>query len=206
MGIIMLTVMLVTLPFMMWAERARKFQQLSPLEQNLRRASHGAAWMAFVPLLAFGVYGVKGVEWFFQTLWNHPEDVGVPAAFFGIVLIYNAIRLIVGLNRLRGCPRDGLLAVRAFVKLSVGAAVIVFFLRIHYDLAARSYDSLAHGVEPSSFDFLWGIAIFLTAFWCLVTGAVRFLLLISGGGNALRLVNRQIQQNTVVWRGARRPQ
>jgi hypothetical protein len=46
----------------------------------------------------------------------------------------------------------------------------------------------------------WVLLLFLVGVWCLVTGAVRFLLLTVGGGSARGQVAREIRQKTVVFR------
>ena len=43
--------LLVLSPLLMWIERSQRFRMLPPLEQNLQRASHGAA------LVVLGVEG-----------------------------------------------------------------------------------------------------------------------------------------------------
>jgi hypothetical protein len=45
--------LLLLLPLMMWHERSQRFRMLSPIEQNLQRASHGAAPVVLVLLFVW---------------------------------------------------------------------------------------------------------------------------------------------------------
>lgn len=180
-------------PILMWVERAERFKRLSPLEQNLARASHGAALITFTLLVAFFLYGAQGVFGFIPWLISNPAEAWPAALFFGSLLTYGLVRFVVGVHRCRGA-RDGLLATRAFFKLVFGFAVGLYL----WYLFPWSV------IGPSFWGALAVVAVFLIGLWCAITGTVKFLLLTLGGSNALGLVAQQIRQRTAVWVAARR--
>lgn len=157
--------LLVLAPLLLWYEQSQRFQRLTPVEQNLQRASHGFALMVFVLFLAFGMYGVSGVVGFFSQFVANPGDHWIGALIFGGVFVYGLVRFLAGVHRSAGV-RDWLLAFRALVKIAVGIVAFVFLWR--------------GGLERLlGVDFWAAIVLFLLlggAWWCILTGAVRFLL------------------------------
>jgi hypothetical protein len=164
-GFITLAGLLVLAPFLMWAERAQKFRQLSPVEQNLQRASHGFALAVFVLLATFGMYGWRAVLGVFPRLAADPAGAWPAVLFFGGLFAYGFARFLAGVRRSAG-TRDGLLAFRALLKLAIGLAGSWFFWRAA-TVPARSISANAA---------LLGFVLLVISLWCALTGAVRFVL------------------------------
>lgn len=177
-------------PFILWQERAQRFNRLSPAEQNLQRASHGAALVALVLLTVFLTSGVGGVADFLTGIFADPAAHVVGLAML-LPLGYGLCRCLVGVRRCWGL-RDGLLAVRALVTGALAGGL----------LWALWWEPVARLFGP---DFWLGMLwMFLNAaaVWFIVTGTVRFLLLtLSGGGSAEREVEQHIRRREVVFRG-----
>lgn len=176
-----------------WRSRSQRFQRLIPVEQNLQRASHGFALAAFTGAAVYWLYGWHGVRDFVPWLWRDPAHAW-PGLLLLVPVGYGLIRLFFGARGARANGRDGLLATRAFVKLAVGLAVTIWL--------GRSYP------WPGAADF-WAAAALLAVLglgaWCVVTGAVRFVLTVGFGGNALRVMKRQMKQRNAPLRAARGP-
>jgi hypothetical protein len=190
-GVLTLVVLLALLPFVYLFQWFRWVKQLPPHEQALARASHGAGIIAFVLLVGFGLFGVGGVGAFFVAVAGHPDDLWKPALLLAVVMGWGITWFIVGVKRASGL-RDGLLTTRAIVKLAGGLGGLIYLSRIPAkpDTSVWVYLGVAFG--------------FLAVLWCLVTGAVKVLLLTVSGGDALSRVARQIRNRTVVWVAARR--
>jgi hypothetical protein len=193
-GPLTIIVGLMLMPLLMWQERTQRFQRLSPVEQNLQRASHGFAVVAFVLLALFGMYGWRGVLNFFPWLYRDPADAWVGLLFL-VPLAYGSARCLYGVRRSVGM-RDGLLAFRAFTKLAVGLAGSWFFWRVGNALG-RSMSL------PAA--LVWALLMGVSA-WMFITGSVRFaVLVLSPRVTAFVMVQRNIAAQTVVWRTGRRP-
>ena len=164
-GFIALVLLLAFSPFIIWAERAQRFRQLNPVEQNLQRASHGFTLAAFVLIAVFGMYGWSGVS----LLFTNPAQALPGAIVFGGLFVYGFARFLAGVRRSAGV-RDGLLASRAVLKLVIGVVVFLFV-----------YQSVNAGIFGRRVDFSYALltlALLGAASWCALTGAVRFMLTI----------------------------
>jgi hypothetical protein len=190
-GILTLIFLLITAPISMWAERARNFERLAPIEQNLQRAADSIALPVITVLVSVLLFGASASKDFVSRLVTNPASVGWPAIVPVGLLVYCLVRGLIGIRRATGV-RDGLLAARAFCKLVAGVVALFVLWPGHFDLSA-------YYLSPSI-----ALALLVPAAWCVITGSVRFLLLTVGGGNALRIVTRTINQNNAPLRPARR--
>lgn len=190
-----LAALAVLAPFMMWAERAQRFRALSPIEQNLQRASHGAALVVLTLLIGYGAYGVGGGLGLIAWVIHDPASAWLPAALVAGLLLYGGARFLAGVRRGAGM-RDGLLAARAVLKLAAGAALT--FLPI-------SHGATVAGLISFPDQAWWITPVWLIGVWCLVTGAVRLAMLtLGGGGGGRRSVEKHIEGRKIVWRSARK--
>jgi len=183
-GIVLLA---AALPFVALADWFRWIKQQPPHEQALARASHGAALIVFVLLATFGTGGVNGVVTFVGQAAADPADEW-PGLVLAIVFVWGVVWFVSGVSGARGL-RNGLLAWRAFVKLALGLGAILYLERGHPSGALGS-----NGARMS---------ILLVGLWCVVTGAVKFVLLRMGGSNALAVVTRNMHRRTAPLRAAR---
>jgi hypothetical protein len=172
-GFITLIVLVILAPFQMWNEREKSFASLDPAERNLQRASHGFAVMV---LTAMSIYGAKEVFAFFPAL-THPREAAWGLVFF-VPFIYGLVRFVVGWRGYCGMPinDEPMLALRAFWKMAAGF-VGVKCLRWDVDRVMNQNG------------FWWGLGLLViltVAWWYLLTGGERFVLLTVGGSNALR--------------------
>jgi hypothetical protein len=167
-GLFAFVILLVLSPFLMWYERSQKFHLLSPVEQNLRRASHGFTLATFVLVAVFGVYGWR-VLGFFPLLVTNPAAALLAVVVFGGLFAYGLARFLAGVRRSAGV-RDGLLASRAFIKFFIGLAAAVFLYRSMNAGAWGNGENMWAAMPPF---LLMGVAL-----WCILTGAVRFVLTI----------------------------
>jgi hypothetical protein len=160
-GFLTLVALLIFSPFLMWAERSQRFRQLSPVEQNLQRASHGFTLAAFVLIAVFGMYGGSGVS----LLVTNPAQALPGAVIFGGLFVYGFARFLAGVRRSAGV-RDGLLAFRALLKLAIGLAGCWFFWRLG--------NALGRSITLTG-ALVWFVMLVISL-WCALTGAVRFVL------------------------------
>jgi hypothetical protein len=187
----MLTIMglLVLLPFQMWAERSRSFQRLSPLEQNLQRASHGAAVIVLVLIAVFFTFGIAGVLLFVPHLVTNFADTW-PGLLVLVPLAYAIPRLVAGVRRCQGA-RDGLLATRAAVKFLLGLVA----------LPVLWSNTVARVAAPDFWLACGWLLLNAVAVWLIVTGAVRFALLMWPRRAAYTMVADSIAANEFQWDG-----
>jgi hypothetical protein len=173
--------------FCMWRERHAKFLRLLPVEQNLRRASHGLVLVIALTAALFAIYGWQGVRDYWPWLQRDPAD-----AWPGLLLLgplgYGLVRFFFGACAARRAGPDGFLATRGFLKCAGGLAVTIWLGRLY--------------PWPGVTD-CWVIALMFAAFgvgaWCVIVGATRFFLTAGfGGGNPLRAVTKQIRRNQTV--------
>jgi hypothetical protein len=192
-GIFTILGLLVLAPFMIWAERVERFKrQLTPHEQDLQRASHGLGIPVVIAAAAVLFFGPSAPGDFVAAVIADPASMAWPAVLLMALLAYCLVRFIVGVRRAAGV-RDELLASRAFVKFALGAGGVFYLWPGNTDLT-RVVD-----LPPSV-----RLALLLLAIWCADTGAVRFLLLTVGGGNALRIIMRNLKRKNAPLRPARR--
>jgi hypothetical protein len=185
--------LLLLAPLLIVQERRRAWRLLSPVEQNLRRASHGFALVVSTVAAVLFVYGATGVRDFFPWAVAHPEQAWPGALFFGGLIAVGMARFLAGASRVAGV-RDRLLQARAFVKLAVGLAVTVYLGRLYPWPGVSDWAAI-----------LALLAALGIGAWLVVIGGVRFLVLSLGGGNALRRIKRYIKRRNAPLRPARRP-
>jgi hypothetical protein len=189
-GILTLAAMLLMIPFQLWQEHAQNVRSLSPHELNLRRASQPPA---FAAVTLFYV-------WHFNLGDDIANIIATPAAepaanwpMFAVptcVLFYSMASFITGACRSWGVRSEGMLPVRAFLKLITGIGGLIW---LNSETRAGGDFWLA---------LLW-LVLFTVSIWCVVIGAVRLLLLTVGGGSPLVQVQRHIRQTRIVMRPAR---
>jgi hypothetical protein len=185
-GIFALFGMLALAPFQligavvgMVRAHAQRRRYLSPHELNLRRASHPLG-VAAVLFAAHWLYGARVRD----GLVALPLDGWVLVALCGVVFVFGAASFVSGAGRCAGL-RDGMLATRAFFKLAGGAVICAYVWRLPL---WRAY------LDASLFPYL-APPVFFIGLWCLVTGAVRMLLLLVPMQGAFDLVWRRIKRD-----------
>jgi hypothetical protein len=183
-----LCAVLLFAPFEIWQAHVQKLRTLSPHEINLRRATQPLGLVSLL-LSALWLSGAQGVGDRLADIARHPADNTLPAALLGAALLYGLTSLITGTRRCWGVRSDGMLPVRSFFKLALGVAGLVL-LRRGWPRVDDTWTSL-----------LW-IVVSATSIWCAVVGAARFLLLTVGGGNALRVINKQLNRRNAPLRPA----
>lgn len=161
--------LLLLSPLMMWHERSQRFRMLSPIEQNLQRASHGAALIVLVLLFVYFIVGLNEARAWFPSFMRNPSDAW-PGLLLVLPVAYGLPRFLTGAKRCWG-QRDALLAMRALVKIGVGAAGVWFL----------TSNEVAREFSPNLWTALILLALVAVAIWCLITGVVRFVLLTMGG-------------------------
>ena len=181
--------LLAAAPFMLLADWFKYIRHLPPREQNLARASHGAGMLVFACIALY----VAGVGTFFRALGAGPAEpvLWASALLWIVTVIWGVSWLVIGCRRARGA-RDALLALRAAGKTAAGIAA---FIVAQGGLVPRDWWAA---------DFI-GIALLLAGIWCIVTGAVKFTLVMIGtGGGAERAVRRNIEEKSAPLLPARR--
>jgi hypothetical protein len=173
--------------FEWWKAQSIAWLRLGPVEQNLRRASHGAV-LVLLPLFAiFECYGAPGFWDFFLWLAHDPAAAW-PGVLLAAALVCGFVRCVVGINRLRGFPGDWLLASQAFIKFAAGGGAA-------WLLSSNAVAGMASNLAAA---LVWVALIGYALKWAVV-GGVRFLLTLGiGGGNARRAINKQIRRNQTI--------
>jgi hypothetical protein len=184
-------VLLAFAPLMLLLERLETWRRLSPVEQNLQRASHGFAFVFFALLAAY-LFGLRLILGTLPLVFgNHPVDAWPGAAFLG-VFGYGLVRFVFGIRRVRGF-RDGILAMRALVKLTAGGGIVWYVWRTFpFTITGASLREVAFQ------------AVVAGGFWMVITGTVRFVLMVGGGSSAYGAVATHIAATNFQW-GAPRP-
>jgi hypothetical protein len=180
---------LVRMIFAARAMQARRRPPLSEPERYLGRAGRAAGSAALL-LLAAVVYQANGGS----ILRTIEVDSGWPALIYAGLLALCLVQLIIGV-----CGSWGLrkreLAVGAFIKLAGGGGLAIYLARQFAILHLPAMP--AWSLLPAWFLHWWphfaAQAGFVVGLWCLVTGAVRLLLLTIGGSGALRRVLQHIR-------------
>jgi hypothetical protein len=151
--------------------RLHKWRSLNPVEQNLQRASHGAALVGLV-LLAV----VAAPDSITAFVRSHAPAGMSPGLLLLPPLAYGLVRFLAGVRRSWGIS-DGLLAVRAVVKIVAGTVLLFYipYLRVIVRSAAAMNDF------ATLRELALVVLVPLAAYWCIVTGVVRLVLAISGG-------------------------
>jgi hypothetical protein len=189
-GLFYLAGLVIAIPFMLVRDLRQLAQshslnwgRLSPIEQNLRRASHGAAYIV-LPLAVLWRVGPDQVGAFLSGVAPGLRllMIGACAVWF----VFAFARLAYGWSRSAGV-RDGLLAARAVVKLALGLFLIGW------------PPALPPGLIPPYLDPWVALALFLVALWFAVTGFMRFVLLVRPAGRALPEVEDDIATHEFDW-------
>lgn len=155
--------------------RLQNWRTLDPVEQNLQRASHGAALVGLVLLAA-----VDTPDSAVSFIRSHAPAGMWPGLLLLPPLAYGLVRFLVGVYRSWGM-RDGMLTWRAVVKIAVGI-VLLFYVPFDKGLILRLASSVSsYATLRESWELALLVLVPLAAYWCLVTGIVRFVLAISGG-------------------------
>jgi hypothetical protein len=170
--------------------RQVKRRNLSPHELALRRASHPFGMAA---VLAGAVMLWPEISALVLPLLMHPADNPAP-----VVLLVAGMGLAVamaakGIGAAAGL-RDWVLAVRALIKLGVGA----FAVWKLWQFAPWA----AYGRDWWLCDLL-RMALLIGVF-CAVTGLVRLLLLVIGGGGAIKEILKLLRRRGRPMKPARR--
>lgn len=174
---------LIAAPFVAVADWFRFLNRLPLGRQELAKACHAAGILALL-LYAFAV--TSGLDEFFTAWALHrgdpvywiPAMIAAAAGIWFLLYARFAARAVVR-------PQRGVMIVRALVKIALGWAVWAYAM--HADLS---------GFE---------IALRAAAVWCVVTGAIQFLLMLCGGrSNALPRIVAHIEQRTGQMRPAQR--
>jgi hypothetical protein len=162
--------LLLIAPFLMWREASPGFRALGLLEQDLQRATRGAALLTLGLLVLFGLHGAHGFSGFLPALVADPGDTWVGAIVLAGVLIYGGHCCVAGVRSCWG-RTDGWRATRAFSRFALGVGGLWLLWTGSMIQASAS--------DPR-FAFAW-LLLNLVALCCTVTGAVRFLLLTVSG-------------------------
>jgi hypothetical protein len=182
-GIFSLLGALLFAPFQLAGAWRNWMRRRPPDTQALTKASHGAGLLALVLFVLAEFVGWRAVGNFARALRAHPDDLTLllPAALLSAVVIWGAVWLITGWRRAgRG---DGLIALIGVLSLAGGIAAFVYAPRL--DLRGLAL-----------------IALDLLGVWFIATGAVKILLVV-GGGNALRAITRQLRRQNAPLRPVR---
>jgi hypothetical protein len=181
----------------LWLAGTRERRDPSPHELNLRHANRPIGAAAVGLALAIPVSGAPTLHNGLVNLLRDPAGNWLACALLGLMVTYGAASFVLGAHRCWGIVGDGLLAARALFRLAWGA-VAILYLRRFYPW---------HAIDWSSDGVLTVLraGVGYIGLWCVVTGAGRFVLLMSGGGTALARVRRHIGQTRLVLRPAHRP-
>jgi hypothetical protein len=165
-----------------WQLHSVSWARLGPLEQNLRRASKGAAFVLLPLIASFWLYGARGYWDFFHWLAHDPAAAW-PGFVLAGALACGLFRCIVGVWRMRGFVGDSLLASASFFKLlGGGGGAWLLSTNAVAGIAAPQFWSAC----------LWVAAMGYALNWAVV-GAMRCVLTLGiiGGASAWRIVYRQ---------------
>jgi len=164
--------------------QARRPREVTQVEINLRRTSRGAAFTLLLPFSAVVICGKPGIKTAVAAFaLNYPAAVGLAALGLAALFVFGLAQCVAGWRRSAGV-RDGLLATRAFIKLAIGAGLALW---LYVDLVTPATDRLAV------------VAILLCPLWLVITGAVRFVLLMRRGRAAVPLVEGDIAAKEFSW-------
>jgi hypothetical protein len=188
-GMFYLVGLLVIAPFVLVRDlvqmRRRRQQRqaaavpLSPLEINLRLASWGAAFIT-LPLAILWRAGLDRLGVFLSTF-----TAGARLLFVAGGILWFAVAFVCLVTGWRACagPRNGLLVLRAFGKLTLGA----------FGLYWWALRDAAPAGDP------FALVLLLAVLWLLVTGLVRFLILARLRSAALGEVEGDIAAREFDW-------
>jgi hypothetical protein len=181
----------------LWLTGARERHNPSPHELNLRHATRPIGAAAVGLALASPVEGVRPLHDELVHMLHDPASNWLACALLGLVATYGAASFALGAHRCWGIVGDGLLAARAFFRLAWGTIAILYLRRFYpWHALDGPFDGLGTGLRAG---------VGYIGLWCVVTGAGRFALLVSGGGTALARVSRHIRRTQLVMRPASHP-
>jgi len=193
-GLLTACAALLFAPLQWWRARAQKLRLLGDHELHLRRATHPLGVLA---LLAWGLWllGARDVGGAFGPVFLHPSDNWPAAALLSAVTLYGLASFVVGAGQCWGMRSDPMLPFWAVVELALGVAGLRYLWVWNVDLA-RGFE-----VAPG-FAALW-LLLVAASIWCAVVGFGRLFLLMTGGSNALALVNRHMARGQLTMRPVR---
>jgi len=193
------------------------FHPASAVDAERRRAGGGLGFLTIAALIVYYATAKFGGGYYWRASWTtsvaviaalrHGTAGNLPApvwyfaggaALVVVLIVAGVFRLLVGWHRSRG-PRDTIAAVKALFSvvlsttLLIGSQVGARWAFLHYDWS----------IIPT-------VNAFLPAFyvWLLVKALARLYLTMrgAGGGNAGKLVEKQIRQTAITWRPSRHTQ
>jgi hypothetical protein len=170
-----------------------RYAALPPLKKNLARATRGTALIAFCAHAVFWLddAGVspKNMVLGFVHAWTAPPEIMIPTAIWTAMLGLGVLWVVVGVQGARG-PRDVMGAFWSLVSFLIFVTLARWWgLYLPADWIVGNF-------------FLKGF--YYAGF---IASAVRFWLSVRGtGGDAFKIVERQIQRQTVNWRLGKRRQ
>jgi hypothetical protein len=177
---------LLLVPFELWAVSRINWQRLTPAEKNLRLATHPPALVAGALITAKGA-GVHDIGGMLMHLVEQSSDG--PARWIAGTLCASLIGFwLICLWQCIGI-RDRNLTARALLKFIGGAVVTVYLWRLYPWLQ----------LAPSLPGFFAVAAVFLISVFCLITGAIRFLLLVVPMRSARIIVDKDIAAQKFDW-------
>jgi hypothetical protein len=182
-------IMLTFAPFIIMAAHYEKLRRSPPRELWLAKASHGAM-LLFMAALAAWLQGTAADRAWLHVLTRDPLDLdrSWPALIWTGGMLWGGFWLLIyGRLALSG-GRDAALTLRALAKVALGVVIGLYLLP---RMPGSRQEAL---LNP----------LMVIPAWLLVTGTVRLLLLvIGGGGNALRAATRQLRQQNAPLRPVR---
>jgi hypothetical protein len=165
----------------------------TPREYELQLASRGAGLLALCALCCWYMGGA-GVDGFLTGLRASPFEWRylLPASVFGGAAAVGLLWMCTGSHRSWGAGyRDGRILAKATAKLALAAAVYWAFWQppLSWPRDVVMWLSIAR-IYPYSAPVVVGVIV-----WLAVTASAKIVLVaLPWGGNALRMVNRQLRQ------------
>lgn len=193
--LIVLTVALALL-----GDRLRVWKQLSPVEQNLQRAAHGCA-LAIFGLMDAYMLGPRVVVSTLSSLASeYPLNAWPGAVVVGLV-VYGAARFVFGVRSCRGV-HDGMMVLRGLAKITAGGGLIWYMAKTFPETISRAdytAQTFLHFGSITSLSDMGCVLVVVAGLWCIITGAVRFVLVVGGSGSAHSAVSVNIAENEWRW-------
>jgi len=179
-------------PFRWLAHRWQSRAQLTPYQRGLRRASEGAFLAAACIYAAtwFPVFLGRGLDNLAGNFWRAPADHPGVAVFLAVVGL-GVIWVFIGMREARGGERDVMGAL--WSTAIAGACLAALWWQWLPSWPGRTYETLLILAAVKGFYIATAAA-----------GVVRFTLSVQLPGNALRVVERLLQQRNAPLVGARR--
>lgn len=154
--------LLLMLPFALFSDWMGFIARQPPPQQELARASHGAALAIMVPLLTH-LAVINGLIRNADIVW----PIALAIAAFGVFW------LVTGVARSKAFYRDSRLLARAGIKIGIAVALVLVIANW-----PEIRDQLPRSYYVRHYLFL-AIVYFLIP-WCAITGVTKFLILLRG--------------------------